>query len=154
MGLTGSFTGGCLCGAVRYEVSGEPRLSLLCHCRMCQRASGAPFSAILFMSADQVTITQGQTRALVFSPRSNRHVCDGCGAPLFFTRDNRPELRGLYVGSLDDPSGFQPKFHVCAESAMAWLDIRDDLPRYAEKPEGMTRPLAYDPISGSSKLQD
>jgi len=154
MALPESFAGGCLCGAVRYQASGTPRVSLICHCRMCQRASGAPVSALLFMNADHLAVTKGATRKLAFSPRTWRHICDACGAPLFFTRDNRPEVRALYVGSLDDPDGFKPELHVCVESAMSWLDIRDALPRHAEKPEGMTRPLNYDPISGRIEMRD
>jgi len=148
-----SFTGGCLCGAVRYEATGQPSNSLLCHCRMCQRASGAPVTAMLVMTADQVTLTRGQTRALAFSPRAFRHICDACAAPLYYTREDRPSIRGIYVGSLDDPNTFKPKFHVCTSSAMTWLDIRDDAPRYAEKPDGMAPTLRYDPESGQAEIR-
>ena len=147
-----SFTGGCLCGAVRYEATGEPTNSLLCHCRMCQRASGSPVTAMLFMAADHVAVTKGQTRTLGFSPRTYRHICDTCGAPIFFSRESRPDIRGIYVGSLDDPNRFRPRLHVCMSSAMEWLDIRDDAPRYAEKPEGMSQTLRYDPASGQSEI--
>ncbi len=149
---TGPFTGGCLCGAVRYEATGEPRLGLLCHCKMCQRASGAPVAALLFMDASNVTVTNGQTRSVPFSHRASREICNTCAGPLFFRREARPELRAIYVGSLDDPSSFRPSMHVCVSSAMPWLDIRDHAPRYDEKPEGMSQTLRYDPISGRAEI--
>ena len=62
-------------------------------------------------------------------------------------------MMALYVGSLDDPNAFKPELHVCVESTLSWLDVRDGLPRYAEKPEGMTRPLNYDPVSGRTELR-
>jgi len=149
---TGPFAGGCVCGAVRYEATGQPQLQVLCHCKMCQRASGAAFTGVLFIDASNVTVTKGQTRAVPFSPRASRDICDRCAAPLFFRREARPEVRGIYVGSLDDPSSFKPSMHVCVSSAMPWLDIRDDAPRYDEKPDGMTQTLRYDPISGRTEV--
>ena len=149
-----SFTGGCLCGAVRYRTHGEPSNSLLCHCRMCQRASGAPVTALLFMDATQITVTQGHTRTVAFSPRTWREICDTCAGPLFFRRDATPDRRAIYAGSLDDPNTFKPKLHVCMSSAMSWLDIRDDVPRYGEKPEGMSQTLRYDPASGKAEIPD
>ncbi|HEY4043387.1 MAG TPA: GFA family protein [Rhodopila sp.] len=147
-------TGGCLCGAVRFEAGGDPELSVLCHCRMCQRASGAPVSALLFLHADRVTVTNGKTRAVEFSARTWRHVCDHCASPLFFTRDARPDLRAIFVGALDDPGGFRPEMHVCVSSAMSWLEIRDDAPRYDEKPPGMSQTVGYDPATGQTVIPD
>ena len=141
--------GGCLCGAVRYEATGTPQLSAICHCRMCQRASGGPFMALVFMPSDTVRVTRGEPRVYPSSPTSNRHFCDRCGSPLFFERHTRSST-AITVGSLDDPTAFRPQMHVCAESAMAWLDIRDDAPRHAQKPEGMTPLVSYDPLTGQT----
>ena len=149
-----AFTGGCLCGGVRFELRGEPANSVMCHCRMCQRASGAPVTALMFMSPDQIVVTKGQTRSLGFSPRTWRHICDNCASPVFFTRDARPDLQAVYVGALDDPSGFRPLMHVCVASAMTWLDIRDDAPRYDQKPPEMSQTLRYDPVSGESVIPE
>ena len=62
-------------------------------------------------------------------------------------------MRALYVGSLDDPSWFRPKIHVCLSSAMGWLDIHDDLPRYQEKPEGYTPTFHYDPVTSEMRVR-
>lgn len=149
-----TFTGGCLCGSVRFEAHGTPENSLLCHCRMCQRASGAPVTGLVFMTAENITVTKGQTRAVPFSPRTWRHICEACASPVFFTRAGRPNRRAIYVGALDDPGWFRPAMHVCVSSAMPWLDIRDDVPRYNEKPPQMSATLAYDPASGKALVPD
>ena len=143
-------TGGCLCGAVRYEAYGSPSLSAICHCRMCQRASGAPFMGLLFMPSDAVKVIKGYPRVYHSSPTSDRHFCPACGSPLFFVRHTR-SLCAVTVGSLDNPHIFKPTMHVCMESAMEWLDIRDDAPRYSTKPEGMTPLMEYDPVTGIAR---
>ena len=143
-----AFSGGCLCGQARYQAAGAPLISLLCHCRMRQRASGAPVTAVQFMPADRLHQLSGRLRTLPFSDGTWREVCDACGGPLFLRRKTRPDIVALYVGSLDEPDRFRPQMHVCVSSALAWLDIRDDTPRYAEKPEGMSPTLQYDPVSG------
>ena len=143
-----TLTGGCLCGAVRYEATGTPALSAICHCRMCQRASGAPFMGLLFMPSGAVKVTKGEPHIYCSSPTSNRHFCHGCGSPLFFERHTR-SLSAIMVGSLDDPNIFKPEMHVCLESAMTWLNVHDDVPRYSQKPEGMTPLIDYNPVTGS-----
>jgi hypothetical protein len=100
-----NLTGGCLCGATRFEARGTPILSAICHCRMCQRASGAPFMALLFMPSEGVAVTKGQPQVYPSSPTSNRHFCARCGSPLFFERHTRAAM-GVAVGSLDDPNVF------------------------------------------------
>jgi len=142
-----TLTGGCLCGATRYEAQGTPSLSGICHCRMCQRASGAPFMALLFMPSDNVKVTKGEPHIYHSSPTSNRHFCRHCGSPLFFERHTRA-LTALMVGSLDDPNLFKPEMQVCLESEVTWLDTLDDVPRYSQKPEGMTPLVDYDPVTG------
>jgi hypothetical protein len=145
-----TFVGGCLCGAVRYEATGTPGLTAICHCRMCQRASGSPFMGLLFMPTDAVRVARGHPRVYRSSPTSNRHFCTDCGSPLFFERHTR-SLTAITVGSLDEPYNFEPQMHLCMESAVAWLDIRDNAPRYARKPEGMTPLVEYDPATGRTR---
>lgn len=151
--MSNQFQGGCLCGAVRYRAEGEPVNALLCHCKMCQRASGAPVTALLFMDSELVKVAKGKTRLVPFSPRVSRQICDLCAAPLFFNRHARPDRVAIFVGSMDDPSGFKPRLQVCVSSAMGWLDIRNDIPLYDEKPEEMTPTLSYDPVSGETKTR-
>jgi hypothetical protein len=91
-------------------------------------------------------VTKGSPRIYSSSPTSDRHFCPDCGSPLFFVRHTRG-LCAITVGSLDNPNAFKPMMHVCVENAMEWLDIHDDAPRYATKPEGMTPVVDYDPVT-------
>jgi hypothetical protein len=144
----GTVTGGCLCGEVRYEIWGARRNSFICHCRMCQRASGAPFMALFYMPIENIRLKQGQLQEYQSSRQAVRYFCGKCGSPLFFHRLSTPHQRAICVGSLDDPNNFEVKMHVCLSSAVEWLDVRDTAPRYEEKPVGMTPTLKYDPVSG------
>src|SRR4051794_31167658 len=113
----GMLVGGCLCGAVRYEAAGSPMMTAICHCRMCQRASGSPFMALLFMSSGAVKVTGGEPSIYRSTSTSNRHFCSDFGSPLFFERHTRA-LTAITVGSLDDSHEFKPQMHLCTESAM------------------------------------
>ncbi len=99
------------------------------------------------MLSGDVKLTKGEPHIYQSSPTSNRHFCAHCGSPLFFERHTR-SLTGLMVGSLDDPNVFKPQMQVCLESAMTWIDALDDVPRYSQKPEGMTPLVDYDPVTG------
>jgi len=143
--------GGCLCGAVRYEAHG-PRLDgldgIVCHCRMCQRASGGAFMALFYMPVMGIQLTRGEASVYRSSPEVERHFCARCGSPLFFDRTNRPDRRAIFVGSLDDPNDFAPAMQVCVSSAVGWLGRLGAAEAFAEKPAGMTPTLAYDPATG------
>jgi hypothetical protein len=101
-------TGGCLCGAVRYELNSAPKLSVSCHCRDCQYVSGGAPAHALIMRAEDVTITQGQVKEYwTLSAKGNRVArifCEVCGTPLFAKNEKHPEFLPVKVGGLDDPS--------------------------------------------------
>ena len=128
-------TGGCLCGAIRYETWG-PRIYNIIVTAGCVSAHPEdpwrPCFTWLQIAVDRL-------------------FCHDCGSPLFFQRINLPNIRAIFVGSLDDPSDFIPALHVCMSSAVPWLDVHDDIPRYDEKPEGWGQTLRYDPVSGKAE---
>jgi hypothetical protein len=141
-------TGGCLCGQIRYALSGPRGVAVLCHCRMCQRASGAPLAAIQMMPAEAVKVTAGATRSFNSSVRAHREFCPRCGSQLFFKLHTRTDLCGVFVGSLDDPNDFAPDMQVCVSSSVTWLDVSAAAPCHDEKPANMTPTLCYDPVTG------
>ena len=121
--------GGCQCGRIRYSVNAEPRETYLCHCRMCQRATGGV--SIAFANFDRADIAwESEPDWYASSPIAKRPFCSACGTPLGFRFNEDSETMDLTVGSFDDPSGFVPKHHFGAESIHeAWLDT-GHLPRY------------------------
>jgi hypothetical protein len=143
-------TGGCLCGEVRYEFRGPPLTSIVCHCRMCQKASGAPFVALFYVDRGGVAVTKGHPAAYRSSPEVTRRFCARCGSPVFFERSTRPDRIAIMAGSLDDPDAFEPELQVCASSAVGWPARLGNVPGHAEKPAGMSPALRYDPRTGEA----
>lgn len=132
-----SLTGGCQCGAVRYECTAEPAVSLICHCRHCQRASGTGCVPLIAVPKDALTIA-GAARYFETTSDGGRKVrrgfCPTCGSRVFAATDSAPDLITILAGSLDDPSRFQPSMHVYTDSAHAWDRIADGLPSFARMP--------------------
>lgn len=126
------FTGGCLCGAVRYATTGEPVNQRICHCRLCQKAIGAAFNARLLMRIADVTIT-GPVSAHHSSETLERGFCQRCGSTVFSRRAS-VGVMGLTAGTLDDPSLFTPDMHFWTSSQQPWFKAADGLPQYAEAP--------------------
>jgi hypothetical protein len=123
--------GGCLCGAVRYEVNEPPFDPHYCHCRACQKASGAPVIAGAFVSRNAFRFTQGKPKLYKSSPIVERGFCAGCGTYLLY----RPLMAEwsdwaiITIASLDQPESIRPERHYGIESHLAWFNIQDDLPR-------------------------
>ena len=99
-------TGGCLCGAVRYQTDGPPLVGLRCYCRDCQRASGSTGLPVMIVDKKQFKVT-GKTGISAVTGGSGRkairHFCPDCGSLLFGTPEVAPEIVTVYVGGLDDP---------------------------------------------------
>ncbi len=123
-----TMTGGCQCGRVRYCVGIENDDAYLCHCRMCQRATGGV--SIAFKNVKQADVTwQGEPDEYASSPLAKRGFCQACGTPLTFRYVEDTDKIDLTVGSFDDPARFRPTAHFGAESIHpAWLDT-GTLPR-------------------------
>jgi hypothetical protein len=128
--------GGCLCGAVRYLVEGGPLHAGYCHCRLCQRAAGAPVVAWATWPADRFAWVLGEPRTFASSAKGRRSFCPSCGTPLTFVDPNDPAQVDVTLASLDDPARFDPEYHIWTMSRIRWLDVRDDLPRYAGAKSG------------------
>lgn len=133
-------TGGCLCGAVRYESEGEPVFSLQCHCRDCQRSSGTAYIAAIRVPSAGFRITQGAPKRYVGKADSGNEIirafCGDCGSPLWVQVSTRQDIVGLRVGSLDDPSGFRPEADIFVKSAQPWDHMDPALPKYPTYPPG------------------
>ena len=109
--MTSTLTGGCLCGAIRYECSARPLMAGNCHCRDCQRSSGSAFVAVMVVPAATLKI-EGPAKYYESKADSGnnfaRGFCPECGAPLFGKSTGDPRLAMVAAASLDDPSQFQP----------------------------------------------
>lgn len=129
-------TGGCQCGAIRYEATGEPAYSALCHCVDCRRSAGAPMVGWALFPEEGVTIT-GEPAQYQSSEHATRHFCGTCGTGLFYTNPAVfPGSIDIQTGSLDDPASLPPQAHIQMAEAAPWMDRVSDLPKYDRYPEG------------------
>ena len=119
--------GGCLCGAVRYLVSGVIEESGYCHCRTCQRQSGAPVVAWFALAPSGFSYTRGAPKTHRASNHAGREFCGDCGSYLVFREDDRTQTVSV---NTDDPALSPPAFHIYCESRIGWFDTADDLPRH------------------------
>ncbi|MCK5908615.1 MAG: GFA family protein [Caulobacter sp.] len=122
MGLSG----GCQCGAVRFRVEGEPQRASICWCRMCQKAFGGPFGALVTVTVAQLAWTRGQRATFQSSDNIQRGFCAACGTPLTF--EWSADKIDLAVFAFDDPSAVTPGVQLAVASCPAWMDHLADMP--------------------------
>ena len=136
--ITTPFSGGCACGAIRYESTAEPVMMLHCHCRDCQRASGGPFSSYVIVPTEAFKLLQGSPRFHA-SPsemggKTRRGFCPDCGSPIVVKPDAVPQFVAIRTASLDDPSWFNPQVDVWTSDAHPWDQMNPALPKFKEYP--------------------
>lgn len=126
--------GGCHCGAVRYEVSGEPEHVSVCHCSDCRKSAGSPFvSWAAFKTAD-FKIT-GNVASYNSSPDAYRHFCPKCGSGLYYVNEKiLPGLVDIQTATLDDPDSLEPQLHVQAAEQVKWTHGLEALPKFDRYP--------------------
>ena len=121
--------GGCLCGAVRYRVSGEPIAATLCHCRSCRRASGGVTVAWAVFDRQDFDWLKGEPREYSSSPGIHWRFCGTCGSLVGYRRDSRPGHVDVTTATLDEPDLFPPTVEIWIGDKIAWEALHPDLPR-------------------------
>jgi hypothetical protein len=121
------FAGGCQCGAVRYQLTAVPTGVAACHCRMCQKAGGAPFMAFAGVKLDELVFTRGQPAKFASSELAERGFCAACGTPLTYHMKGRNRV-SVTIASLDDPAAFPPRGQLGVESRLPWVKRLAELP--------------------------
>ena len=146
------WTGGCLCGEVRYELKSEPFDCGWCHCRTCQLNSGAPAMAFASVRHGDWVPTAGteSIRTTQTSSFGQRSFCARCGTPLHVRVDHQPDTIDFSIVTLDDPSAIRPEFHIFWSSKVAWFNPADDLPRHDRFRPGTTGLAGTEPPDDSS----
>ncbi|MGB1562595.1 MAG: GFA family protein [Sinimarinibacterium flocculans] len=130
--------GGCACGEIRYAFHGKPVFTAHCHCRDCQRASGAGAATVMAVPAEGFGVLRGHPKSYDSRGDSGQYVrrffCGTCGSPLFSQAQVMPEVRFVRAVSLDDPSWVQPTAHIYCISAQPWDAMDDTLARFERLP--------------------
>ncbi len=136
-------TGGCLCGAVHYEITGPPLVTYTCHCTVCQRLTGSAFSSAVVVAAGACRFAgSGETRSFERPADSGRTVirwaCAACGA--WVCNGAKPGTAppsgfvAVRAGTLDDTSWLRPTAHFWTRSAQSWITLPEDDTRFETQP--------------------
>lgn len=130
MGLTG----GCQCGAIRYEVDGDPLTHALCHCIDCRRSAGAPMVAWTMFPGDAIHIT-GTPTTYASSASGRRMFCAICGTGLFYTNaENLPGIIDIQSATFDDPDMIPAQAHIQTADRIGWMEKAHELPSFERYP--------------------
>ncbi len=114
--------GGCRCGAVRYEVTGAPTRTSLCHCVDCRRSAGAPMVAWSAFATEQVVVTKGALQDYHSSGQAYRSFCAHCGTGLFYRNaEILPGITDVQTATFDNPSAFPPQEQIQIAERLVWM---------------------------------
>lgn len=124
--------GSCLCGAVRYQVTGELEPIQICHCSQCRKAQGSAFVTNIPVRESAFALLSGaeQLKAYESSPGKQRVFCAGCGSPIYSRTSKLPGVLRIRAGSLEGELETRPGWHAFTASRANWWEIHDDLPQY------------------------
>lgn len=125
---TTSMTGGCFCGAIRWEI-GNVFDAGYCHCSICRRISGSPVASFATVKSEDFRLTRGAPKSFASSAKFKRLFCADCGSAVYGIEDGWPFV-SIGIGTFDDPTKIRPTMHQCAADRLVWFDIADDLPRF------------------------
>jgi len=128
-------TGGCHCGAIRYQVEGDAIVHALCHCTDCRRHAGAPMVGWTMYPEVAVKVTKGTPKVYRSSQHGRRHFCPDCGSGLFYVNaEILPGLIDVQSGTYDDPEILPPQVHVQVAERLTWLERANELPMFQRYP--------------------
>jgi hypothetical protein len=122
--------GGCLCGAMRYRISGTPVESLVCHCVSCRRASGAGAVAWLTVRRADFGFVSGEPARHQSSPGVIRRFCPTCGGALTYENSAHPETIDVTTATLDEPAAYPPTLELWLDHRISWQAVDPTLPHY------------------------
>ena len=129
--------GGCFCGAIRFTAAAPPVDAGYCHCKLCQRSTGAPVLAWASYPVERFSYTEGAPATYRSSNHGHRELCSNCGTQIAYRDSENARTIEVNVGALDDRDAVQPRYHIWYGSRISWFDTSDDLPRFAgPKPKG------------------
>ena len=126
------YTGGCLCGAVRFEIGSGIRNIVYCHCSRCRKAQGSAFASNGIVAADEFKIVQGEANLTGYesSPGQTKYFCKTCGSPIVSRNTARPDQVRVRLGTIESDIAERPMAHIFVGSKANWEDICGELPQF------------------------
>jgi hypothetical protein len=128
-------TGGCHCGAIRYEAEGDALTHALCHCTDCRRHAGAPMVGWTMYPVEAVKVMRGAPKIYASSEHGRRHFCPDCGTGLFYTNAQwLPGIIDIQSATYDDPDAVPARAHIQVAERIGWMADADKLPAFDRYP--------------------
>jgi hypothetical protein len=135
------YQGGCLCGSFRYEVTGEPLSSSICHCRSCRLASGAPSVGWLVVERHHFRVLSGRLTTFRSSTPVLRGFCQRCGTPLTYEHDDSPSRIEFTTATLDRPEAHPPSREIWLSEKIAWMSTDPHRDAFSRDSDGPVEPV-------------
>lgn len=126
------YTGSCLCGKIRFEITGKINNIIYCHCSQCRKAQGSAFATNGIVDAAEFRFTRGETLLSTYelTDDQTRYFCSHCGSPMLSKRKSRPDQVRVRLGTIESEITERPIAHIFAGSKANWEDICGELPQY------------------------
>lgn len=128
--------GHCYCGAVKFEISGEPIWVSHCHCESCRRHTASIIATFAGFNPDQVSFTGNLPAKHSSKDGVKRSFCGQCGSPISYESDRWKDQLHMYLGIFDEPEKLHPTDHVYYDEKIAWLHVADGLPHHKGSGDG------------------
>ncbi len=127
-----NYTGGCLCGKVRFEISGEIENIVYCHCSRCRKAQGSAFATNGNVAIKEFSFISGENEMTGYEslPGEAKLFCQHCGSPVLSRSASKPDKVRIRLGLVDSNIVERPRAHIFASSKADWEEITDDLAQY------------------------
>ncbi len=130
-----TYSGRCMCGAIQYQLSGEPKTAAVCHCRDCRRSAGAPMVAWAMFPDTALTVTKGNPKTINSSGTAMRSFCADCGTGLFYRNAQLlPGIVDVQSATLDDPDLLPPRVQIQTAERLTWMKHLHELPEFERYP--------------------
>lgn len=130
-----TINGGCHCGKIRYEVSGDSITHALCHCTDCRRAAGAPMVGWTMYPKAALKVVRGEPKTYASSESGRRLFCADCGTGLFYTNDRMlPGIVDIQSATCDDPDAIPARIHIQVADRIKWMETAHLLPTFERFP--------------------
>lgn len=126
------YKGGCLCGAVRYEIDGGIRNIVYCHCSRCRKAQGSAFATNGIVERAAFRLVSGSENLTGYesSPGQTRYFCKTCGSPIYSENTKRPDQVRVRIGTIESDIAERPQAHIFVSSKASWEEVCGDLPQF------------------------
>jgi hypothetical protein len=136
--MAGSMTGGCMCGAIRYEISVDPVMSAHCYCRDCQKSTGGAMASVMVVPKAGFKLSKGELKFYAVKGDSGNEVargfCPNCGTGVLSRLAGMPDVLAVKAGTLDDTSHFKATMNIYMKSAPAWAPVAPGLAKFDAMP--------------------